>query len=107
MEIKDTCVILLEKATQKTKCYKFKSSELGRDLALHEDSEDKNHSSVTDIVTGLRLFGINQKVKDVKEDTLNSNLEKFIRHYSLEMIVKKLADEEKVPMEEKFKKKVK
>ena len=42
METKDTCKILLEKATQKVKCYKFISKEINRELALHEDVEDKN-----------------------------------------------------------------
>lgn len=107
MELKDNCIILLEKATQKVKCYKFLSMELNRELALHEDSENKNYSSVTDIKTGLRLFGIPLKTKDVKEELLKTNLEKFIRHFTKDTILTKLQNEEQVPMQEKIRKKVK
>lgn len=104
MELKDNCKVLLEKATQKVKCFKFKSKELDRELALHEDTEDKNKSSVTDVITGCRLFGINRKVKDVKENDIRDNLNKFINHYTIDAIHSKFSELDKIPMEERLKK---
>lgn len=104
METKENCRILLDKATQKVKCYRFKSKELKRELALHEDSDDKNKSSVTDIITGCRLFGINKKVKDVKDIDIKENLIKFINHYTIDAINSKFSELDKVPMEERFRK---
>lgn len=103
METKDTCKILLEKATQKVKCYKFISKEINRELALHEDVEDKNKSSVTDVVTGMRLFIIPNKVSNVKETDIKEGLTKFINHFTLDGIKSRVAELEKTTMEEKFK----
>ena len=103
METKDTCKILLEKATQKVKCYKFKSKEINRELALHEDVEDKHKSSVTDVVTGMRLFTIPNKVSNIKESDIRESLTKFINHYTVEAIKARVVELEKTTMEEKFK----
>ena len=103
METKDTCKILLERATQKVKCYRFKSREINRELALHEDIEDKNKSSVTDVITGMRLFTIPSKIKDVKEADVKERLAKFINHYTIEAIKTRVVELEKTTMEEKFK----
>lgn len=107
MELKGNCIALLEKTTHKVKCYRFMNSDLNRELALHEDTDNNSHSSVTDVNTGLRLFGIPQRPKDVKEETLKEHMEKFLRHYTVENVLKKLAEADKTSMEEKFKKKVK
>ena len=104
MELKDNCKILLTRTTQKVKCFKFKSKELDRELALHEDTDDKNKSSVTNVITGCRLFGINNKVKDIKENDIRDNLTKFINHYTIDAIHSKFSELDKIPMEERFKK---
>ena len=104
MDLKDNCVILLEKATQRVKCYKFKDHTINRELALHEDSEDKNKSSVTDIKTGCRLFTLHTKVKDVKESDIKEGLNKFINHYTVDAILSKVAELDKTTMEERIKK---
>ena len=105
MELKDNCTILLERATQKVKCFKFKSKELDRDLALHENTENKMISDVSDVVTGLRMFSIPVRIKDVKEQHISEWLDKFIKHYTPEVILAKCKEEEKVPMTDKFKRK--
>ena len=104
MDLKDSCTILLERATQKVKCYKFKDHTINRELALHEDLGDKNKSSVTDIKTGCRLFTLPHKVKDIKENDIREGLNKFINHYTVEAILSKVAELDKTTMEERFKK---
>lgn len=104
METKDNCTILLEKMTQKVRCFKFKSSVLDRELALHEDTEDKHKSSITDVKTGNRLLTINNRVKDVKEVDIQNELQKFINHYSIDCIKNRLEELDKVPMEQRIKK---
>lgn len=103
MDLKDNCKLLLDKATQKVKCCKFHSKDLNRELAVHEDISDKNKTSVTDIVTGCRLFVISTKVKDVKESDIKDNMQKFISHYTLDSIKAKFEELDKIPMEQRFK----
>ena len=104
MELKDNCKILLERSTQKVKCFKFQNSEIERELALHEDTEDRNKSAISDVNTGFRLITISKKVKDIKEADITDQLQRFINHYTKEAVCNKLNEMDKTPMEDKFKK---
>ena len=104
METKDNCKILLERATQKIRCFRFKCKDLNRELALHEDTEDKNKSSITDIKTGNRLLTINKKVKDIKDIDIQEELQRFINHYTKDLIQSRFEELDSIPMEERFKK---
>lgn len=99
MEIKETCKILLDKGnTQKIKCYKFFQTDIERELAIHEDVDNKNSTSITDTNTGLRLCKIPKEISKVTEQDIDLRLSEFIRHFTLEEVKKefKRLDELKV-----------
>lgn len=77
---------------KKVKCYTCFSEELNRELAVHADCEDKNKVSVTDVLTGLRLFGIDKPLNSIELPLIYTELEKFIKHYTLESIHKELQE---------------
>lgn len=89
MELNDTNFIILDnKKKQKVKCYTFYCKELGREIFIHENVDNKNQTSVSDKITGVRLFGINQKADKVKLIDIDEPLDKFIRHFTIEEIEK-------------------
>lgn len=77
---------------EKVKCYTCFSEELNRELAVHADCEDKNKVSVTDVLTGLRLFGIDKPLNSIEIPLVCEELKKFIKHYTLESIHKELQE---------------
>lgn len=99
METNQTCKILLDKGnTQKVKCYKFFQTDFERELAVHEDVDHKNVTSVTDTLTGLRLCKIPKEVSKVTAQDIDLQITEFIKHFTLEGIINefKRLDETKV-----------
>ena len=100
MEFKETCKILLDKGnTQKVKCYKFFQTDFQRELALHQSVDNKGKVNITDTKTGLRLCSILKELNKVTEKDIDESISNFIRHYTLEEIIKefkKLDGEEKI-----------
>lgn len=87
MDLKETGTITVDKnQKQNIKCYKFYSKDIERNLMLHEDVENKNYSSVSDVLTGYRLFVLNQKASTVKPETIEERLDRFIKHFTPEGI---------------------
>lgn len=87
MDLKDNGIIEIEKGKKKTvKCHKFKCSPIKRELMVHENVDNKNHTSVSDCITGYRLFGLPRKVSDIKATDITEHLESFIKHYTIEGI---------------------
>jgi len=83
MDFKDTGYVTIEKgAKKKVKCYKFHCKPINRELMIHEDIENKNHTSVSDSITGYRLFKLFEKPTQVKSDSIKENLKKFIIHFT-------------------------
>ena len=106
MELKDTGIITVNKnQKQKIKCHKFYSKDIDRNLIIHEDIENKNYSSVSDSVTGYRLFTLNQQVKSVKPEMIKERLDKFIKHFTLDGIQEEFKRIENLPQPEVRKKK--
>lgn len=105
MEIKDNGNITVDKLQkQKIKCHKFFCKEINRNLMLHEDIENKNYSSVSDEITGFRLFSLPQKVSQVKPEHIKDRMEKFIKHFTKEGIEKEFDRIENLPQPERKKK---
>ena len=61
-------------------------TKIGRELAVHEHSEYKNISTITDFNTGYRFCDIRKEVNKVTKDDIKEALDAFIRHYTLEEI---------------------
>ena len=87
MELKDDSFVVVDgNKQQKVKCYTFHCKELDRDLIIHENTDNKNLTSVSDKKTGYRLFGLNMKPDKVKLTDLEEPLERFIKHFTMEAI---------------------
>ena len=96
MELTDTCKILLDKGTvQKVKCYKFLQTDFNRELAIHENFDHKTLTTITDIASGMRLCGINKDAKKVTVTDINEALSTFIKHFSLDGIMKRFEELDK------------
>ena len=93
-ELKDTCKVVLEKGTtQRVKCFKFKIKELGnRELAVHQDIDRKTFSTITDAKTGLRLCSVQKEVSKVTDKEIKEALNVFIKHFTLEEILKRFKE---------------
>lgn len=87
MEYKDTATITVEKGNKKkVKCYKFQCKPIQRELMVHEDIDFKNHTSVSDVITGYRLFSLPIKSNLIKPDDIKGRLKEFVRHFTKEGI---------------------
>ena len=87
MEIKDKGSITLDKGNKKQiKCHKFQYKPMNRELMVHEDVDVKNCTSVSDSLTGFRLFKLSKDIEKVQPNDITEGLEKFVRHYTLEGI---------------------
>ena len=86
MELKDICKVILDKGSKKVMCYKFKHRQIGREIAVHEHTEYKNFTTITDFATGCRLCDIRKEVKHVTKDDIKEALDKLIKHYTLEEV---------------------
>ena len=87
METKDKGSIAVDKGNKKpVKCHKFKCKPINRELMVHEDIDDRNCVSVSDTITGFRLFKIQKKITEVQPSDITEKLKKFIRHFTEEGI---------------------
>lgn len=87
MELKDKGIVTVEKGNKKqVKCHKFKCNPINRELMVHEDIDNKNHTSVSDCTTGYRLFGLPRKVSVIQSSDIIERLKQFINHYTKEGI---------------------
>lgn len=86
MELKDNGVIKLDKGKQKIKCYKFFEKDLNRNLMLHVDVDNKNHISISDERTGIRLTGLNISINKIKMEQVNEELDRWKKHFTLPSI---------------------
>lgn len=91
MELNSEFIIQLEKdKSKKVKCFKFKVKELNREFAIHVNSNNKDISTVSDVITGCKAFNIKKKPEEVKQDEINQEMQAFIKHYTEKEILKKL-----------------
>ena len=96
METKQSCKVLLKNnKKQKVKCYKFFQKDIEREIAVHEDVENKNVTSITDVLTGLRLKQIHKEIRKVTEAEIEETLIKFIGHYTIDSIKSKFQELDK------------
>ena len=96
MELTENCKVLLDKGnTQKVKCYKFFQTDFNRELAVHEHVDHKTLSTITDVKTGMRLCGINKEVKKVTAEDIDQAITMFIKHFSLDGILKRFEELDK------------
>lgn len=100
MELKDTSFVIVDGKQQKIKCYTYHCKEFDRDLIIHENTDNKNHTSVSDKITGYRLFGLPIKPDKVKLEDLKEPLDKFIKHFTMEAIIIEFARIEKLQKEQ-------
>ena len=87
METNDKGNITIEKGVKKpVKCYKFKCKPINRELMIHEDIDTKDCTSISDSVTGFRLFKLHKKINSVQLPEVEEGLTNFIRHYTIDGI---------------------
>ena len=87
MEFKETATITVEKGNKKkVKCYKFQCKPIKRQLMVHEDIDKKGHSTVSDVVTGYRLFALPITPNKITPSDIKEELKRFITHYTKEGI---------------------
>lgn len=100
METNDKGSITIEKGKKKpVKCHKFTCKPINRELMIHEDIDNKNHSSVSDCITGYRLFTLPIKITAVKNSDVIERLKKFINHFTKEGIAEEFKRIEKLQTE--------
>ena len=87
METKDKGSIAIEKGNKKqVKCHKFTCEPINRELMVHEDIDSKEWVSVSDTITGFRLFRLHKKIASIQPSDIDEQMNKFIHHYTLEGI---------------------
>ena len=87
MDTKDTGNISIEKGNKKqVRCHKFQCEPINRELMVHEDVDTKDCTSISDSTTGFRLLKLHKKISAVQPSDITEELDKFIRHYTVEGI---------------------
>lgn len=87
MNFKDNATVTIEKGNKKKiKCYKFFCKPIQRELMVHEDLSDKNQTSVSDVITGYRLFALEIKNDKIRPEHIKERLKEFVRHFTKEGI---------------------
>lgn len=87
MEFKDNGEIAVEKGgTKKVKCFKFTCKPIKRQLMVHEDTDKKGTTSISDVITGYRLFSLPVISQKVTPTHIKEALKKFVSHYTVEGI---------------------
>lgn len=100
MDFKDSGEIAIEKGKfKKIKCHKFQCKPIKRQLMVHEDVDKKGMATVSDVITGYRLFELPVKAKVVTPDHIKVELKKFIAHYTKEGIAREFQRIENVVRE--------
>ena len=92
MELKETCKITLDKGTQKVKCYKFFQTDFERELAIHQSIDHKAITNITDVKSGMMVCKINKEVSKVTDKDVNEAVDNFIKHFTLEEILKRFKE---------------
>ena len=59
-------------------------------MIVHEDIDNKNLTNISDLKTGYKFLSINKKPSEINIQELKEPLEKFIKHFTKEEIIKKL-----------------
>lgn len=87
MDFKEDGTITIDKVKKKkVKCYKFHCKPLDRFLMVHEDLENKEHTTISDFSTGYKLFKVQTKPNKITPEELKDKLEKYINHFTVEGI---------------------
>lgn len=87
MDFKESGEIAIEKGkTKKVKCHKFQCKPIKRQLMVHEDIDKKGYSTVSDVITGYRLFALPIPTKKVTPNDIKDELKKFVAHFTVEGI---------------------
>lgn len=87
MDFKDTATVAIEKGkTKKIKCHKFQCKPIQRQLMVHEDIDSKGCTSISDVITGYRLFGLKVSPNKVTPSDIKEELKRFVAHYTKEGI---------------------
>lgn len=87
MDFKESGEVTIEKGkTKKVKCHKFQCKPIKRQLMVHEDIDKKGHTTVSDVITGYRLFALPITTQKVTPTDIKEQLKKFITHYTVEGI---------------------
>ena len=101
MELTDKGIIAVEKGKKKPiKCHKFKCKPINRELMVHEDIDNKNHVSVSDCITGYRLFVLPKTIKNVNSSDVVEKLKSFIQHFTKEGIAEEFKRIEAIQSQE-------
>ena len=80
----------------KVKGYSFFNKELNRQLILHTDVDNKEYSALSDKLTGLRFFTLPHAFSKLDVSIVESELQKFIKHYTIDLIKTELKKKEEV-----------
>lgn len=89
MELNKIFIASIEKGgKKKVKYSSFIHPVLNREFAIHIDIDNPNHTSISDIITGYRLFGFPVKLESVNENQISQRFESYIKHYTVELINK-------------------
>ena len=87
MDFEDKGEITIDKGkTKKIKCHKFQCKPINRQLMIHEDIDKKDFTSISDVVTGYRLFSLPIKSQKITPTDVKEGLKKFVSHYTVEGI---------------------
>ena len=86
-ELKKTFTANLgNRGLKKVKGAPYYSKELNRHLFIHPDIENEKHTSVSDEITGYRLFYFTEKHDKIKEEQVETRINEFIKHYTIPAI---------------------
>ncbi len=89
------------KGTKKVKGSPYYSEELNRNLFIHPDIDNDKHTSVSDEVTGYRLFKFTEKHDKIKEEQIKSRISEYVRHYTMPSIMEEFQRVEQLLLEPK------
>ena len=74
------------KKYKKVKGAPYFCSELNRNLFIHQDIDNDKQTSVSDEITGYRLFFFKEKYDKIKEEDIRYKIDEYIKHYSIPLI---------------------
>ena len=100
VDTKDTCKVILDKGNTKVKCFKFKAKEYeNRELAVHQHTDYKTFSTITDVTSGLRLCSIQKEISKVTDKDISEALDTFTKHFTLDEIMKRFKELDEIEKE--------
>ena len=71
---------------KKVKGSSYYSRDLNRALFVHADADNDKQTSVSDEITGYRLFNLSQKHDKIKEEDVEAKIQEYIKHYTIPAI---------------------